>query len=60
MRRDLLALLDAGELAEHDDADLALVEVQGEAERAVLEPSSSLAMTRGQALDAARCRRRHR
>src|SRR5690606_30095184 len=33
----LLALLDAGELAEHDDADLADVEVQREAEGAVLE-----------------------
>ena len=34
---DLLAGLDAGELAEHDDADLVLVEVQREAERAVRE-----------------------
>src|SRR5205814_9974477 len=35
---DLLALLDAGELAEDDDTDLAAVEVQRQAERAVLEP----------------------
>ena len=38
---DLLALLDAGELAEHDDADLVLVEVQREAERAVREADAA-------------------
>ena len=36
---DLLAGLDAGELAEDDDTDLVLVEVQGEALRAVLRTS---------------------
>src|ERR1700755_212053 len=35
---DLLALVDAGELAEHHDADLPDVEVQRDAERPVLEP----------------------
>ena len=51
MRRDLLALLDAGELTEDDDADLADVEVQREAERAVLELEQLVGHGRGQALD---------
>src|SRR5699024_805378 len=49
---DLLALLDAGELAEDDDADLAQLEVQGEAEGAVLEADELVGHDVRQALDA--------
>ena len=49
---DLLALLDLGELAEDDDADLAHVEVQREAADAVLELKKLVRHGRGQALDA--------
>ena len=49
---DLLALLDAAELAEDDDADLADVEVQRQAERAVLEAQQLVGHDAGQALDA--------
>ena len=48
---DLLALLDARELAEDDDADLVLVEVQREALRAVLERHELVRHDAGQALD---------
>ena len=48
---DLLALLDAGELTEDDDTDLVDVEVQREAERAVLELQQLVGHRRGQALD---------
>ena len=48
---DLLALLDAGEVTEDDDADLADVEVQGEAQRAVLEAQQLVGHGRRQALD---------
>ena len=51
MRRDLLAGLDAGELAEDDDADLVLVEVEREALRAVLERHELVRHDAGQALD---------
>ncbi len=44
---DLLALLDAGEVTEHDDADLAGVEVQGDAEGAVLELEELVGHGRG-------------
>ena len=47
----LHALFDAGELAEHDDADLVFVEVQREAERAVREADELVRHDRGQALD---------
>src|SRR5262249_20226497 len=46
-----LALLDAAELAEDHDADLALLEVEGEAEGAVLELQQLVGHGRGQALD---------
>ena len=49
---DRLALLDAAELTEHDGADLADVEVQREAERAVLELQQLVGHGGGQALDA--------
>src|SRR5690606_37505543 len=49
---DLLALLDPGELTEDDDTDVADVEVQGEAERAVLELHELVRHDAGQALDA--------
>ena len=48
---DLLTLLDGGELAEDDDADLVHVEVQREAEGAVLELEQLIGHRRGQALD---------
>ena len=48
---DRLALLDAGEVTEDDDADLADVEVQREAEGAVLELEQLVGHRRGQALD---------
>ena len=51
MRRDRLALFDAAELAEDDGADLAHVEVEREAERAVLELQQLVGHGRGQALD---------
>ena len=51
MRLDRLALLDAAELAEDDGADLAHVEVQREAEGAVLELQQLVGHGRGQALD---------
>ncbi len=47
----LHALFDAGELAEHDDADLVFVEVQREAERAVREADELVRHDRGQTLD---------
>ena len=49
---DGLALLDAPELAEHDGADLADVEVERQAQRAVLELEQLVGHRRGQALDA--------
>ena len=49
---DRLALLDAAELAEHDGADLADVEVQRQAEGAVLELEQLVGHRGGQALDA--------
>ena len=49
---DLHALLDAGEVTEDDDADLADVEVLGEAADAVLELEKLVGHRRGQALDA--------
>src|SRR6185503_19538885 len=49
---DRLPLLDAGEVAEDDHADLTGVEVQGEAERAVLELEQLVGHRGGQALDA--------
>ena len=49
---DLLALLDAGEVTQDDDTDLADVEVQREAERAVLELEQLVGHGRGQTLDA--------
>ena len=52
VRLDRLALLDAGEVAEDDGADLADVEVQREAEHAVLELEQLVGHGRGQALDA--------
>ena len=55
---DLLALLDAGELTEHDDADLAHVEVEREAERAVLEPQQLVGHRARAGPRPARCRRR--
>ena len=48
---DRLALLDPVEVTEDDDADLAGVEVQGEAERAVLELEQLVGHGRGQAGD---------
>ena len=48
---DRLALLDAGEVAEDDGADLADVEVQRQAEDAVLELEQLVGHGRGQALD---------
>src|SRR5690606_33834294 len=48
---DLLTLLDPGELTEDDDADLADVEVESEAERAVLELHELVRHDSGQALD---------
>ena len=57
---DRLALLDAGELAEDDDADLADVEVQREAERAVLELEQLVGHRRRAGPRRARCRRRPR
>ena len=44
---DRLAFLDGGELAENHDADLGDVEVEGQAERAVVELQRSLAMAEG-------------
>ena len=49
--RDLLAGFDAGEVAEHDDTDLVLVEVQGKTLRAVLEHDQFVGHDAGQALD---------
>ena len=49
---DRLALLDPVEVTEDDDADLAGVEVQGEAEGAVLELEQLVGHRRGQAADA--------
>src|SRR5690606_18089756 len=49
---DLLALLDAGELAEDDDADLAQLEVEREAEGAVLEADQLVGHDVREALDA--------
>ena len=48
---DLLALLDAGELAQDDDTDLADVEVLREAERAVLEAQQLVRHRARKALD---------
>jgi hypothetical protein len=48
---DLLALLDRGELTEDDDADLVDVEVERQAQRAVLELEELVGHRRGQALD---------
>ena len=48
---DLLALLDGGELTEDDDADLVHVEVEREAQGAVLELEQLVGHRRGQALD---------
>ncbi len=48
---DLLALLDLGEVTEDDDADLVDVEVEREAEGAVLELEQLVGHRRGQALD---------
>src|SRR5690606_2830417 len=48
---DLLALLDPRELTEDDDADLPDVEVEREAERAVLELQQLVGHAAGQALD---------
>ncbi|OEI69570.1 acetylglutamate semialdehyde dehydrogenase [Curtobacterium sp. ER1/6] len=48
---DLLALLDAAELAEHDGADLVLVEVLRETEGPVLEADELVRHDAGQALD---------
>src|SRR5262249_20404531 len=48
---DLLALLDAGEVAEDHHADLADVEVQRDTERAVGELQQLVGQRRGQALD---------
>ena len=48
---DRLALLDAAELAEDDRTDLALLEVEGEAEGAVLELQQLVRHGRGQPLD---------
>jgi hypothetical protein len=45
---DRLTLLDAGEVTQDDDTDLAGVEVQGEAERAVLELEELVGHHRGQ------------
>ena len=47
-----LALVDALLLAEDDHADLADVQVQGQAQRAVLEPEQLVGHRRGQPLDA--------
>src|SRR5665648_1063863 len=47
---DHLALLDPGELAEHDDADLPDVEVEREAQRAVPELQQLVGHRTGQAL----------
>ena len=58
---DRLALFDAAErLAEHDGADRLLVEVQGEAERAVLELEQLVHRRRREAPTRGRCRRRPR
>jgi hypothetical protein len=48
---DLLALLDLGEVTEDDDADLVDVEVEREAQRAVLELQQLVGHRRRQALD---------
>lgn len=48
---DLLALLDAGELAEHDDTDLVLLEVLRQAERAVREADQLVRHHAGETLD---------
>ena len=48
---DLLALLDAGEVTQDDDADLADVEVQRQAADAALELEQLVGHDRGQALD---------
>ncbi len=48
---DLLALLDAGELAQDHDTDLADVEVQGDTKRAVGEFEQFVRHGRGQTLD---------
>jgi hypothetical protein len=47
----LLTRLDAGELAQHHDADLPDVEVQGQPEGAVGEPEQLVGHHRGQTLD---------
>ena len=49
--RDRLTLLDAAELAEDDGTDLALLEVEGEAEGAVLELQQFVGHGRGKTLD---------
>ena len=51
MRVTSMALLDAGELAEDDDADLVFVEVQRQSERAVREADELVRHAPGQALD---------
>jgi len=48
---DRLALLDAGEVTEDDDTDLVHVEVERDAERAVLELEQLVGHRRGQPLD---------
>src|SRR3712207_9224635 len=48
---DRLALLDAGEVAQDDDADLADVEVQRQAAHTTLELQELVGHDRGQALD---------
>ena len=57
---DRLALLDALDVAEHHGADRVLVEVQGQAERAVLELEQLVDAALGQAGRRGRCRRRPR
>ena len=51
MRVTSMAFDDAVELAEHDDADLVLVEVERQAERAVGEPDELVRHDAGKALD---------
>jgi len=48
---DFLAFFDAGEVTEHDHADLADVEVLGEAQRAVFETKQLVRHDRGKALN---------
>ena len=59
-RLDRLLLLEAVDLAEDDGTDGVLVEVQGEAERAVLELEQLVDRGAGEARTPGRCRRRPR